>query len=254
MSSGAASNGASLEALVEAEDLGLEVLHPGGLEITRELADLCHVGRESRVLDVSSGTGASAVFLAERFGCSVTGVDASDAMVSRARDRLGDSLLRVEFMQGDAHGLPFDDASFDAVISECTVCLLDKRTALREMVRVATPGGWVGIHDLCWKDGAPAHMKRTLAAIEDERPETLSGWADLLGEAGLTDVRTVDKSSVIPAWMREVRKRLGLGGRIRIFLAVIRRWGLGGLRRVLRSQRIFESRYMGYGLVVGRKP
>ena len=49
----------SLETLIEDLDLGLEVLHPGGLEITRELAQLCRIGRGARVLDVASGTGAA---------------------------------------------------------------------------------------------------------------------------------------------------------------------------------------------------
>ena len=52
-----------LENLIESEDLGLEILHPGGLDITKELAELCNIGKDALVLDVASGTGKSACIL-----------------------------------------------------------------------------------------------------------------------------------------------------------------------------------------------
>ena len=73
----------SLENLIETLDLGEEVLHPGGLKTTRELAELCHIGNASRVLDVASGTGETACFLAETYYGQVVGIDFSEAMVQR---------------------------------------------------------------------------------------------------------------------------------------------------------------------------
>ena len=155
----------SLENLVESEDLGFEILHPGGLEITRELATLCHIEKDSKILDVAAGTGESACYLQENFGSQVIGIDASDHMVERARNKRAERALSVEFQRGDAHSLPFEDNTFDAVISECTTCILDKDRAIREMVRVARPGGYVGIHDLCWKEGTSEHLKQRLAEL-----------------------------------------------------------------------------------------
>jgi ubiquinone/menaquinone biosynthesis C-methylase UbiE len=174
----------SLENLIESVDLKLEVLHPGGLEITKELAELCHVSKDTKVLDVSSGTGESACFLAEQFGCEVTGVDVSDYMVEKSRRKSKERGLNIAFKRGDAHNLPFEDNTFDAVISECTTCLLDKERAISEMVRVARSGGFVGIHDVCWKDDTPEHVKQELAELEGERPETLDGWKRLFEQAG----------------------------------------------------------------------
>ncbi|MFP4546356.1 MAG: SAM-dependent methyltransferase, partial [Methanomassiliicoccales archaeon] len=59
------------------EYLDIEVMHPGGLDITRELARMCDVGPSKRVLDNSAGTGESAIHLAETFGCEVVGVELS---------------------------------------------------------------------------------------------------------------------------------------------------------------------------------
>jgi len=245
----------SLEDLIESEDLRLEVLHPGGLEITKELAELCHIGKDTKVLDVSSGTGESACFLAEEFGCQVTGVDASDIMVERARRKSTERRGRdIEFKQGDAHNLPFEENTFDAVISECTTCLLDKERAISEMVRVARSEGCVGIHDICWKDNTPESIKQKLAAIEGERPERLDGWKQLFEQAGLKDVVTVDKSYLIPGWGMEIKKKIGIVRLLKFFLTVLKKWGISGFRSVRESEQIFQSPHVGYGIIVGRKP
>lgn len=244
----------SLEHLVESEDLGLEILHPGGLEITRELAVLCHIKKGSRVLDVAAGAGESACYLEEHFGSQVVGIDASEAMVERARKKAAERNLSVRFQKGDAHQLPFADNTFDAVISECTTCLLEKETAIREMVRIAKPGGYVGIHDMCWKENTPERLKQRLAEIEGERPETLDGWKRLFEKAGLEGISIRDKSQLMSTWSKDIRKELGLAGQMKIFLKVLQRWGFKGLRKILGSAHIFRSKHTGYGIVIGRKP
>ena len=245
---------ASLEGLVESEDLGLEILHPGGLEITRELAELCQVSKHTKLLDVASGTGESACYLIEHFGCHVVGIDASGHMIEQARRKAKARSLNVEFKQGDAHSLPFEENTFDAVISECTTCILDKKKAIQEMVRVAKAGGYIGIHDICWKATTPESLKDRLAKIEGEKPETLAGWKDLFEQAGLIDLMVVDRSDLIPTWTKGIKKQLGLGGQLRIFLKVTRKWGIKGLQNIWQSQQIFQSEHTGYGIIVGRKP
>jgi ubiquinone/menaquinone biosynthesis C-methylase UbiE len=245
---------ASLENLIEQVDVEFEILHPGDLDITRELAQRCEIGSDTYVLDVASGSGESACYLARQFGARVVGIDASQQMVDRAIRKVAQRGLGIEFRCADAHSLPFDDGTFDAVISECTLCLLDKQRALGEMVRVAKPGGYVGMHDICWRDDTPARIKQRLAEIEDERPETLQGWQQLFEQVGLTEITAIDKAALIPMWVKGIRRRLGLVRQLRIFGNVIRLWGWRGLRDVLESERIFQSPHTGYGIIVGRKP
>ncbi len=156
--------------------------------------------------------------------------------------------------QGDAHRLPFADASFDVVVSECAVCQFDKARALQEMVRVTRRGGRVGIHDLCWRTGTPGRMPGRLAELEGERAETLDGWIRLFEQASLTDVQALDRSTVMANWTKEVRRTLGVAGYLRAVFTVLWRWGVGGVLRVLESERIFGSRWLGYALIVGTKP
>jgi len=244
----------SLENLIEIEDVGLEILHPGGFEITRELAELCHIGKDTLVLDVASGTGESAFYLVQNFGCRIIGIDSSDYMIERARKKALEKGLIIEFKKGDAHDLPFIDNTFDSVISECTTCLLNKERAIGEMVRVAKSGGYVGIHDICWKEGTPGGLKKRLAEIEGERPETLEGWKILFEMVGLKDIVIVDKSYLIYGWGKEIKKKIGITGQLKIFIKVIKNWGFSGYKTVMESEKIFQSKYTGYGIIVARKP
>lgn len=246
----------SLEEILEEEDLGIEILHPGGLEITRELAELCGINEKSKVLDVACGTGETACFLAATFSCEVVGIDASPLMIEKAKRKakMRGVETKTTFILGDAHKLPFLDNTFDVVISECTLCLLNKEVALKEMVRVVKPNGYVGIHDVAWREDAPETLKLKLKEIEGEEPETIDGWKKLFEKAGLVDVVVIDKSHLIPEWMKKMREEVGLWGELKIFLRILRKEGLRGLKNAWESMKIFENPYTGYVIVVGRKP
>src|SRR5262249_10432745 len=91
------------------------------------------------VLDVATGTGAVAVELLARKGCSVVGLDQSAEMLAVARQRLPDGVRLVE---GDADHLPFADGEFDALTFTYLFRYVDDPGAtLRELARVVKPGG-----------------------------------------------------------------------------------------------------------------
>ena len=250
----AGSDKPSLEALVEAGVVGLRTLHPGGLGLTAELADLCGISAGTRVLDVACGTGETGCYLTEKYGAAVTGVDRSETLLAQARDTAESRLLEVRFCSGDAESLPFPDGEFDVAVCECTLCLLDKAVALSEMVRVVGSGGRVGMHDLSWEVNATADVRRRLAEIEDERPETLEGWKELFGAAGLSRIVALDRSALKRDWMRDVRAQLGFAGQLRVGAYALRRWGLRGLWRIIQSERVFSNDQLGYALIAGRRP
>jgi len=96
-------------------------------------------------------------------------------------------------------------------------------------------------------------VKRTLVEIEGEKPETLEGWRRLFESAGLVQINAVENSETLSRWFKESRKQLGLKGMLILYVKIIRRWGLRGAWRVLRSQRVFLSKFLGYALVIGTK-
>jgi demethylmenaquinone methyltransferase / 2-methoxy-6-polyprenyl-1,4-benzoquinol methylase len=96
------------------------------------------------VLDVASGTGAVAIELARRYGCSVVGIDQSAEMLAAGRRRVETAGVGgfVRLQQGRAESLPFEDESFDAVTFTYLLRYVDEPAAtLRELARVLRPGG-----------------------------------------------------------------------------------------------------------------
>jgi SAM-dependent methyltransferase len=101
------------------------------------LLDAADVGPGSRVLDLATGPGYAAARATER-SASVVGVDIAPAMVQRARQRHPD----IDFRQADAEALPFEDGSFDTVVSNFVVPHLGRpERAVSELVRVLEDGG-----------------------------------------------------------------------------------------------------------------
>ncbi len=62
----------------------MAVIHPGGFGATCNLAKSCHSDNHTRVVDIACGKSTSAVYLAERYGCEVFGIDISDELVVQA--------------------------------------------------------------------------------------------------------------------------------------------------------------------------
>jgi len=108
------------------------------------VAEAARIETGQRVLDVACGTGVLAREAAGRVGSegSVTGLDAGRGMLAVA-ERLAPG---IEWREGTAESLPFEDASFDAVVSQFGLMFFRDRTgALREMARVLAPGGRMAV-------------------------------------------------------------------------------------------------------------
>jgi len=98
-----------------------------------------------RVLDVAAGNGNATLAAARRFA-DVVSTDYVPALLERAAERAKAERLTVTFRQADAEALPFDDASFDVVLSTFGVMFTpDQQQAARELLRVCRPGGKIGL-------------------------------------------------------------------------------------------------------------
>jgi SAM-dependent methyltransferase len=103
------------------------------------------VGEGDEVLDVACGTGNAAIPAAER-GATVTGLDITPELLEDARRNAADAGVEATFVEGDAEDLPFEDGSFDVVVSTFG-CMFAPRheAAAAEIARVLRPGGRIGI-------------------------------------------------------------------------------------------------------------
>jgi SAM-dependent methyltransferase len=110
-----------------------------------EYAERVNVREGSRVLEVGSGSGGPAVFLAERRRCHVTGVDLNEHGVQNGHRLAAARGVsdRVSFQRVNAsQALPFDDESFDAILSNDAMCHIANRLdVLRDWHRLLRPGG-----------------------------------------------------------------------------------------------------------------
>ncbi len=235
--------------------------HNGGLDATNELLSLCHIETAREVLNVGCGIGATSAYIARKYACRVAGVDISEKMIAWSRKRAREARVeeRVEFRTADVLDLPFDSGRFDVVFAESVLAFVeDKPRAIRECVRVARPGGYIGLNETFWFEALTPEMAgRVKDAVGTSIP-TIDTWQGLWDASGLEG--RVLKTYRIDA-RREVRGRIKVLGL---------RWVLGGFYRLLRlylrdpgSRPFLKDAFnapletlesMGYGLFVGQKP
>jgi len=239
--------------------------HLGGVTATDELARLCHIGPGQHVLDVGSGAGVTACYLAKTYGCRVTGVDILARMVDRSRERAAAEKLAasVSFRVADAQDLPFDEATFDAVITESVTAFpADKLKAVREYARVTRPGGYVGLNESTWlKEPTPAMAAWVSQDVAGSAmPLSPDAWRELLEGAGLKEIEVRTEAIEARGEARSMMQRYGRRGMLGIW------WRMLGLYRRSPAYRRFLKgvrqqgigpkaidEYLGYGLFVGRK-
>jgi ubiquinone/menaquinone biosynthesis C-methylase UbiE len=113
--------------------------------VSELLIEALDVHSTELVLDVATGSGNAAIAAARR-GCTVIGLDYVPALLDRARLRTEAEGLDIEFVEGDAEALPFDDGSFDVVSSVFgSMFAPDQERTASELARVCRPGGRIGI-------------------------------------------------------------------------------------------------------------
>ena len=116
------------------------------LQIVGEmLCEAIDLRSNQRVLDVAAGNGNATLAAARRFA-EVVSTDYVGALLERGRERARADRLSVIFREADAEALPFDDASFDVVLSTFGVMFTpNQQQAADELMRVCRPGGKIGL-------------------------------------------------------------------------------------------------------------
>lgn len=187
--------------------------HPGGAALTRHLADQIGMKPHQRVLDIAAGIGTTALLLAEERNVEVLGVDLGPAQVAKAtlRAELAGLAGRAHFRVGDAERLPLDEASFDAVISECAFCTFpDKPTAAREAARVLRPGGRLALADVWLNpnrlDAELTGLAGRVACIADAQP--IDHTCAILEQAGFRVAQVERHDEALAATIERVQTRL----------------------------------------------
>jgi SAM-dependent methyltransferase len=158
------------------------------MEVAEHLVATADPAPGSRVLDVACGTGNAALVAARRF-TEVVGLDFAANLIETGRRRAAAEGTDIAFVEGDAQALPFEDASFDVVLSVFGVQFApDQERAAAELLRVTRPGGTIALAN--WVPGGAAEAFFVVTARYSPPPPgiappwrwgTAEGAAELLG-------------------------------------------------------------------------
>lgn len=206
-----AAKGIDTNAVTEEELKDHDQDHYGGLQANDVLAAKAGIQKEHHVLDVCSGMGGPARYLAHRIGCRVTGIDFTESrFLSAVRlTELTGLDDKVDFVHGNALDMPFDDAEFDVVIGQEAWCHVpDKPRLIAECTRVLKPGGVIAFTDILRTDRlTAADMRRLRSEMTFPDLESSDGYSQLLQQNRCTLVEVSDLSQV---WTRILEDRLAM--------------------------------------------
>jgi sarcosine/dimethylglycine N-methyltransferase len=206
-----ARDGIALEGLTEDVLQKYDQDHFGGLEAVDILAQKAGIDEASYVLDVCSGMGGPARYLASRLRCRAMGLD-----ITSSRHRSALRLTRlvslehlVDFRHGSALAMPFPPATFDVVIGqEAFAHVPDKPRLIAECARVVKRGGRIAFTDIMRGERlTPEAAKRVQRDMAFASFETPDGYARLLEDNGCT---VLEQEDLTAQWAEILVGRLAM--------------------------------------------
>lgn len=221
---------------------------------TSGLAERAGLGERTRVLALLPGTGGGVRRLVRECGATVIGLVAVPQVADEAVQRIEEA-GQIDFQQGNALDMPFDDEVFDAVWGEDAWCYVtDRDRMIREVFRVLKPGGTLAFTD--WVETGPMsndewHTRATFGIFPHF--ETIESYAVLLERNGF---RIVDGGEVLDSPIRQIA---GIHERLehnRDMIAGL--FGEGAYDDTLQALGLWERAagrgLVGRGWLVARKP
>ena len=191
-----AARGIAREAITEEVLQQHDQDHYGGTAATDRLIAEAAVRPDDVVVDVCSGMGGPACYLAWKTGCDVTGLDLTASRVEGATEltRLAGMSDRVRFAHGNALAMPFADASFTlAIAQEAFAHVPDKPRLVAECARVLRPAGRLVLSDILHRGMLSAQdMQRLFDGMAFSEIATVERYTELLRARGLEVVRVTD--------------------------------------------------------------
>jgi SAM-dependent methyltransferase len=197
-----------------------------------------------------------------------TGVDDDPGLISVAEAHFKEAKLAGEatFQSAPPSDLPFRDQTFDVVVGEVGLAAhVEPEQAIRELVRVARPGGRVVLVQLVWQAPVDAHRKTILSEHLGARPLMAVELRRILIDSGVGELHTEDWIDADTAFRSKARKPFpdfaelfSFGEKLGVLRRARRRWGWRGVwtvfQREIEVHRLLtKERILGLNLLIGVK-
>ena len=235
----------------------LDQFHVRGLAATKELADGLELTGGESVLDVGSGLGGPARYLAAVHGCHVTGIELTPLFVEIADQLSARTSLteRLQFVTGDALAMPFPPESFDhAWTQHVAMNIPDKARLYREIHRVLKTGGRLALYDVVTGENNPVIYPVPWAHDASISFLTSSSeMAEALRTAGFSEISSSDTTEKAAVWFADQQMIQSASGRPNS-LSLARILGPGSRQAMANlAQNIREGRVRLVQMIVQRE-
>jgi tocopherol O-methyltransferase len=231
------------------------------IQLMEQLAQRAAIPRGANVLDIGCGVGGSALWLADRYGCRVTGMTISPVQAGMATRKAKARGLSgsVRFDVNDANLWQPEPASFDVVwIVESSEHFPDKKHFFERCAVALRPGGTLAVCAWLRRDGPmPPGEQKLVATIAEAMMsaslDSLTSYRNWMGEAGLTVTAAEDITRHVErTWAHCAR--IGANPALKFLV----RFTGGPTRRFVKAFPLMREAYssgaMAFGLFVGKKP
>ena len=246
----------------------LPLFPPGGEDLYRQIARLTHLSPGLDLLDVACGRGISLEYFVREYKVNGTGVEEDSHLIAQAEAHLRESGLgrNASFQEASPSDLPFRDETFDVVVGEMGLAAtVDPGDAIRELVRVARPGGRVVLVQLVWQAQVDSSRKKVLSEHLGARPLMAVELRRILMDGGVGGLHTEDWIDGGTAFRSKARKPFPdfaelftLGEKLKILGRARKRFGWRGVwtvfQREIEVHRLLtKERVLGLNLLIGVK-
>jgi SAM-dependent methyltransferase len=185
---------------------GIGGAHPGGFSLTQSILEDEKIQPFESVLDIGCGTGQTAAFLAQEFGCQVTAVDNHPIMIKKARERFEKNDSPVLVIEGDAQNLDLLDNSIDLIIAESVIAFTDISRTLNELSRVLKSCGRMILIEMAAEQSLSEDIRKkacSLYGIKNILNE--QEWKLAIQQAGFTHIEIIDTpSELLPTQITDI--------------------------------------------------
>jgi len=186
------------------EIFGRTYVSTGGETTTKEFTGQLGLKPGMKVLDIGSGAGGSAFYMARTFGADVYGIDLSTNMVEEARGFVAEMepevQHRVQFHIKNALTMEYPARFYDVVYSRDAIMhnsVEDKLLLFKRFMKTLKPGGKIMISDYCHGDKVHSQRFTDYVATRDYKLCTVKQYGNILKKAGFKDIVAEDKTGMM---------------------------------------------------------